>query len=102
MKEFIKDIKITKGQASSVSLAAIMAHIAAGFVAFIASRAIVLNSLAPFGLSILAGCPNVFTAAAATGAFLGYFFPAIEGGAFKYIAALFAVLSIKLLLSSYK
>ncbi len=102
MKEFIKDIKITKGQASSVSLAAIIAHIAAGFVAFIASRAIVLDSLAPFGLSILAGCPNVFTAATATGAFLGYFFPAVEGGAFKYIAALFAVLSIKLLLSSYK
>lgn len=102
MKEFIKEIKFSKGQAASPSASAILAHIAVAVIAFLSSRAVVLQSLTPFGLSILAGCPNVFTAAAATGAFIGYFFPAIDGGAFKYIAVLFAILSIKLLLSSYK
>ena len=102
MKGNIKQIKLIKGQELPDNLIAAIAHIAVAIISFTASRATVLTALTPFGLSFIAGCPEIFTAAAATGAFLGYFFPAINGGAFRYIAALFAILSIKLLLSGYK
>ena len=102
MKEFIKELRTVRERTDTEGLTAIICHLGIAVAAFIASRAVVLGSVTPFGLSLLAGCPNVFTAAAATGAFLGYFFPLIEGSAFRYIAALFAILSIKLLLSGYK
>ncbi len=71
-------------------------------IGFILSRANVLGKFLPFGISFVAAVPNLFTPAAALGAFLGYFFPAIENGAFKYLALLFAVIAIKLLLNGFK
>lgn len=102
MKEIIKEIRYRKNQISTEQITAIIYHLSVGVLSFVFSNAKVLNTLSPFGLAILAGCPNVFTASAATGAFLGYFFSAITGGAFRYIAALFAILSVKILLSTYK
>lgn len=102
MKENIKEIKIRNQSSTNEQLLAIICHISVAIISFIASNARVMGSLTPFGLSFVAGCPSVFTAASATGAFLGYFFVALKGGAFKYVAALFLVLSVKLLLSSYK
>ena len=102
MKENIKEIKIKKQSRENEQIMAIICHISVAIISFVAANARVMSSLTPFGLSFVAGCPSVFTAASATGAFLGYFFAALKGGAFKYIAALFLVLSVKLLLSSYK
>lgn len=102
MKENIKEIKTVRQVEKNEQLTAVICHILVGLLSFIGANASVLGSLTPFGLSFVAGCPSVFTAASAAGAFLGYFFSAIKGGAFKYIAALFLVLSVKLLLSSYK
>ena len=77
-------------------------HISAALGGFIATKAIVLDKLLPFGLSFLAGCPLTYTPAAAIGVFIGYFIPAIGDGGFRYIAAMFAVLAVKLLISNYK
>ncbi len=102
MKENVKLTKSNNILGKNELTTAILMHIASAIITFIASRAVVLGSFVPFGLSVLAGCPPMFTASAAIGAFIGYFIPAIEIGAFRYIAGVFAILSIKLLLSGYK
>lgn len=78
------------------------AHLLAAGAGFIAARAIVADKLLPFGLSFLAGCSLTYTPAAAIGVFFGYFIPALGSGGFRYIAAMFAVLAVKLLLGGYK
>lgn len=77
-------------------------HLVAAILGFIASRAVVFGNFLPFGLSALAGSPLTFTPAVAIGVFIGYFIPAVGNGGFRYIAALFAILAIRLLLGSYK
>ena len=77
-------------------------HVSAAVAGLIASKATVSGSMIPFGLSFLAGCPQSFVPAVSIGVFIGYFLPAITGGAFRYIAALFALLAIRLLFSGYK
>ncbi|MBR7132399.1 MAG: SpoIIE family protein phosphatase [Clostridia bacterium] len=77
-------------------------HFLAGLAGAAAARAVVLDKLLPFGLSFLAGCSMTYTPAAAIGVFAGYFIPAAGESGFRYIAAVFAVLAIKLLLGGYK
>ena len=77
-------------------------HIIALICGVMASRAVVLQRLLPFGLSLVAGSSLTFTPAATIGAFLGYFLPAVGNGGYRYIAAVFAILAIKLLLGAYK
>lgn len=79
-----------------------VSHFLIATISFIATKAVILDKLLPFGLCILSGCVGVFTPAAAIGAFLGYFIPAVTTGGFRYIAAVFAILAIKLLLNNYK
>lgn len=102
----LKDIvKISNNQENFTAkemLSAWLSHIFIAVVSFIACRAVVMDKLLPFGLSFLAGSSLTFTPAAAIGAFLGYFIPAVGNGGFRYIAAVFAILSIKLLLNAYK
>ncbi len=102
MKDMVKiGSKIENFSFKEIVLAS-FAHILALLCGAMASRAVVLQSLLPFGLSLVAGSSLTFTPAATIGAFLGYFFPAIGGSGFRYIAAVFALLAIKLLLSAYK
>ncbi len=77
-------------------------HFGVAVCGIVFSRAVVLERLLPFGLSFLAGCSATYTPAAAIGAFIGYFIPAVGSGGFRYIAALFAILAIKLLMTNYK
>ncbi len=77
-------------------------HIVVALSSAISGRGIVLGSLLPFGLGFVGGCDTVFMPSAMLGAFISYFIPAIGNSGFRYIAALFAVLAIKLLLSNYK
>ncbi len=77
-------------------------HFLAFLGGIVTTRAIVLERLLPFGLSYLSGVSYVFTPSAAIGVFLGYFFPACENSGFRYIAAMFAILAIRLLLIQYK
>lgn len=81
---------------------ALFSHFLSALLGFIASRAVLLDKLLPFGLGFLGGCPITYTPAAAIGCFLGYFIPLTQGSAFRYIAAVFAILAVKLLLTSYK
>ena len=102
MKEFVKISNKIENFTAKELLAGGLAHFFVALAGFIASKAIVLDKLLPFGLSIIAGSPIIYTPSVALGVFIGYFIPAVGNGAFRYIAALFAVLAIKLLLSGYK
>lgn len=102
MKDIVKiGNKIESFSFKELAFAA-SAHIFAAFAGAAASRAAVLSRLLPFGLSLVAGSSLTFAPATAIGAFLGYFFPAVGNGGFRYIAAIFALLAIKFLLGCYK
>lgn len=102
MKDLVK-IEASHGQAlSSEMLRAAAIHAAVALCGFIASRAVISDNMMPFGLSVIAGVPVWLTPSAAIGVFIGYFIPAIGSGGFRHIAAMFAILAIKLLLSNRK
>ena len=65
---------------------------------FLSSRAMIFSSLLPFGIAFAAAVPKNFLAMSAFGSFIGYFIPISDVIAFRYLAALFAVVSIKALL----
>ena len=102
MKEIASSVNRKEKYDTGILLAAAGMHISAAAVGFIMSRGAVLGNLLPFGISFIAGCSLTYTPAAATGVFLGYFIPAKGSGGFKYIAAAFAVVAVKLLLGGLK
>ena len=87
---------------TSETTAAIGIHLLFALAGFAAAKATVSGGLSPFGISLLASVPQSFVPAAAIGVFLGYFLSALSGGGFRYVAALFAILSIRILVSGYK
>lgn len=102
MKDIVKiSNKIEEYSAKELVLATVI-HFFVALGGMASSRAVVLDRLLPFGISFLAGSNLTFTPAAAIGVFLGYFFPAVGNGGFRYIASLFAIVAIKLLLNNYK
>ncbi len=102
MKDIVKISNKNENYTAKELITAWVSHIFVALISLIACRASVMDKLLPFGLSFLAGSSITFTPAAAIGAFIGYFIPAVGNGGFRYIAALFAILSIKLLLNGYK
>ena len=100
MKENVK-IRVIKEKSKELYLS-LSNHIGVGILGFISSRACVNGGLLPFGLSIAGGCPNEYMPSCAIGVFIGYFIPAVGNGGFRYIAALLAILAIKVMLSNYK
>lgn len=101
IKDIIKIGDISELKTREIAEAA-LAHAGMALCGFIFSRAVVFGSLMPFGLALLAGCMQPFAPAVAIGTFFGYFIPAVGNGGFRYIAALLAVLAIRLMLSGYK
>lgn len=102
MKDVVKiSTKIEDFKPKELFLAA-FSHILMVICGFVFSRAVVLDKLLPFGISLIAGCSLTYTPACAIGVFIGYFIPILKNNAFKYLACLFAILSIKLLLANYK
>lgn len=81
---------------------AVMTHVIVGIFSALSCRGVIMDRLIPFGISFLAGSNAYFMPASMIGAFASYFLPAAGNSGFRYIAALFAVLSIKLLLGNYK
>ena len=102
MKDLITKSKDGFKKNSKEVISAAILHICIAILAFIASRGVIFDTLMPLGLVLLGGGSLVFLPSIATGAFIGYFIPAISSGGFRYIAALFAVVAIRLMLSSYK
>ncbi len=102
MKEFVKITDNRDRLTTKEIIFAVLSHFFVGLCGFAATKAVVLEGLLPFGLSFIAGCSITYTPTVAIGVFIGYFIPAVGNGAFKYLAALFAILAIKLLLGNYK
>lgn len=102
MKDIVKISNKNENFTAKELAFAWLSHLCVVLLCFIASKAVVLDKLIPFGLSFLAGSSSTFTPACAIGGFIGYFIPAVGNGGFRYIATLFAILSIKLLLGGYK
>lgn len=102
MKENIKISEKLESYSAKELTFAVICHIAVALCGAICARGVVLKEMLPFGIAFLAGCNLTYTPAAAVGIFLSYFLPAAGNSGFRYIAALFAVLSVKLLLSNYK
>ena len=102
MKDILKLSGETKDYTVRELFSAGIIHFGIALCALTATKAVVFGRLLPFGLAFLAGCSVTYTPAAAIGAFIGYFLPAVGNGAFRYIAALFAILAIKLLMGNYK
>ncbi len=102
MKDIVKiSNRIENYSVKELTLGAVMHFLC--FLGGIAStRAVVLSRLLPFGLSYIGGVSATFIPSAAIGVFFGYLFPTVTTSGFRYIAALFAILAIKLLLSQYK
>ncbi|MCQ2448747.1 MAG: SpoIIE family protein phosphatase [Clostridia bacterium] len=94
-------VRITEQFASADRIELLRAsavHIAAGGCGWLASRAVLNGGILPFGLAFLCGMPRLYMPATALGVFFGYLFPAAGSSGFRYIAALFCILSVKLLL----
>ncbi len=102
MKEIVKVSNSAEKLKPKEILIAALSHFLVGLCGFIATKGVVMDKLLPFGMSLVAGASLTYTPASAIGVFVGYFIPAVGNGGFKYLAAMFALLSIKLLLSNYK
>ena len=102
LKENVKISTKIEDYSTKELIFAVIEHISIALAAALSARGVILDKLLPFGISFLCGCNPVFTPAAALGAFISYFIPSVGNSGFRYIAALFAVLSIKLLLGGYK
>ncbi len=100
MKDLVTKAQITINKTYTNSLA-ISLHILMAVLGFIASRGVIFETFMPFGLVFVGGCTAVFLPSTATGAFIGYFFPAASTGGFKYLAALLAIVAIRVILSGY-
>ncbi len=96
MKEGIKQIKESAARETAF---AVLSHVAVAVLAFLAARAPLLGSFAPFGISFAAGMPSPYILTAGVSAALGYFAPVVGGGGFRYFASLFAACAIRLLLN---
>lgn len=72
----------------------------AAFCGFVLSRGLAFGELLPFGLAYTAAVPIDYLALSTLGCFIGYFIPASGASAFRYLAALFAIVAIKTLLAT--
>lgn len=102
MKELIKNSEVLAQIKSGELTAAVISHIVACGLGLVCSRAAIDGNMLPFGVSALAASPGAFMPSVAVGSFIGYFIPAISGGGFRYVAALLAVLTIRILLSGFR
>ena len=102
MKDFVKTENELKYSQTFDIVSGLSKHLIIILLGFVCSRATIVWKLCPFGLSFVGGIDRKYTPSAAIGAFFGYFIPAVGEGAFRYIAALLAIIAIKIMLSSYK
>ncbi len=102
MKELVTKTQKVLQQTPAVNVSAVALHILIAVFAFFATRTIVFDSLLPFGLAFCGGCTAVFLPSCAIGALLGYFFNLIGSGGLRYLAALLAIVAIRLVLSGYQ
>ncbi len=98
-------VKITQDKENSnhnALLSALSLHILTALLGLVSARGIIFETLMPFGLIFTGGCNTVFLPSVAVGVSVGYFIPATGSGGFRYMAALLAIIALRLLLSNYK
>lgn len=100
MKEVINErIKLKKFSAIEV-IREIGIHLLFCFFGFLISRGAVLGEILPFGAAFVSAAPIDYITSAAVGVFVGYLIPAANINAFRYLAALFAIIAIKSILAA--
>ncbi len=77
-------------------LIGVLLHIGVFLIGIVLSFAPLLNNLTPFGVALTGGVKKKYLSAACLGAIIGYFLN--PAGGFLYIASLFAVVSIRMIL----
>ncbi len=97
----MKDVTKSRVKIGALSLReisfSIAKHLIFAVCGLFASRALVLGSLLPFGLSLAGGVNTLFCASASAGAVVGL----ITGsGNFRYVVSVLAVFAIKIILST--
>ena len=100
MKEVIRE-RLTLKKISAKDIAKEVGKQAlAALCGFLMSRGTVFGGILPFGLSFAAAVPADYLALSALGCFFGYLYPAADVSPFRYLAALFAIVAIKSLLTA--
>ncbi len=94
MKEGVKQFSVTSIKETAL---AALGHFAVAVLGFLAARAELIGSFAPFGISFAAGMSSPYIFTAGLGSAAGYFSPVVGGG-FRYFSAIFATCTIKHLL----
>lgn len=67
-----------------------------------ASSVAVTGKYLPFGISVAAGCPYIYMPSVSLGAIIASLFPSTQQSGFRYIAAIIAVMAIRLLTSKIR
>ena len=99
MKENVK----TKDQLSKLTktevVYGVVYHLISGVCTFFLARVCVAGQMLPFGIAMLAGCPQVMLPGCVLGGVAGYFFPAnsFSFGVFRYIASCLSVTGIRVM-----
>jgi len=102
MKEHIKTITGPLGKVLPKSARGILIHILSGVGGMLATRVQLLSYLSPLGIVLSAAMPIKYSLTTSLGAFLGYLFFSQTLDPFRYTAALFATISLRLLAQSLK
>ncbi len=97
MKDRVNPIRLKSLEAMPVAMRTVGAGLLCAICGFISSQVKLLSTLTPLGVILSAALPTGFTLTGGIGAFLGYLFLPVAETPFRYIAALFAAISIRLL-----
>lgn len=100
----MKEVINKRQQIGKINLRAVLAemlkHVAAATCGFLMARGALPGGIMPFGAAFIAAIPSDYLALSALGCFIAYFLPIGYGGAFRYFAALFAIIAIKALVAA--
>lgn len=102
IKQKIKTVKESTSLTGKELLIEAVKHLAFFTAGLFTSFVCVTEKYLPFGVSIAAGSSYTYMPAASLGAIIGSLFPATGQGGFRYIAAIIAIMAIRLLTSKIK
>ncbi len=102
MRDYAKLKKITLLDSMPTALRSVGINLIYTLIGFISSQVKLMSTLTPLGVILSASLPTSYTLTSGIGAFFGYLFLPVSETSFRYIAALFACVSIRLLTSGIK
>ena len=102
MKEEVKSISKPFLKVLPKSLKGVLLHIFSSLGGLLATKVQIMSALSPLGIVLSAAMPLSFSLTTSLGAFLGYLFFSDTPDPFRYTAALFATVSLRMLAGSLK